>query len=422
MAFRNVVFIWIAVLFLSGPKIRAGSLLQTNDTVAVAGDSTIAQPYVEQYLLMCQPTTVRTMEIADGDQRAVDFLGELPAMVTPFHPTVVSLSTAVGDGCFISLPPLSDQMSDFRRSEASIIEALKKGGVRQVVLTSSPCIDPAHFNRPSVAPDKYAQTLKMLADFDKELAGKESVPYADLYDDMLGVLQKAKAKYGNDLPFEGDDGYHPFASGQLVEAWVLLRALGCDGNIGTITVDYAGKRAAGSPGHDIVSYQDGVVTVKSSRYPFCFTGTVDDVKNGGANAAITTIFPFNDDLNRYMLVVKNLPGVKATVTWGTQSKDFTSADLAKGINLAAEFYNNPFQPAWAKVANAVYIQQNQENFFVNAFLAPIPYWLRDPLGPGAAAGLQEATASGVAYHESLWKQATDSVVPVVHTIKINALP
>ena len=42
-------------------------------------------------------------------------------------------------------------------------------------------------------------------------------------------------------------------------------------------------------------------------------------------------------MNRYLLVVKGIKGSKAKVTWASQTKEFAAADLAKGVNLAAEF-------------------------------------------------------------------------------------
>ena len=54
-----------------------------------------------------------------------------------------------------------------------------------------------------------------------------------------------------------------------------LKALGCDGAIGTITVDLAGGTATGGDGQKILSCQNGSVDIESTRYPFCLTGSFD---------------------------------------------------------------------------------------------------------------------------------------------------
>ena len=61
--------------------------------------------------------------------------------------------------------------------------------------------------------------------------------------------------------FGGPDGVHPRLNGHLVMAYAFLKALGCDGNIGTITVQGDLNQATGSPGQQIVSCQGGTVTV-----------------------------------------------------------------------------------------------------------------------------------------------------------------
>src|SRR5206468_7534137 len=164
---------------------------------------------------------------------------------------------------------------------------------------------------------------------------------------MLDVMTKAKAKYGEDYAIAGaKDGVHPDANGHLVMAYAFLKALGCDGNIGTITIDLAGNRADATDGHKIVSAKDGVVEIESTRYPFCVGG---DPKDLNATAGIIEFFPFNQDLNRLMLVVTNPGAEKIKVTWGATSKEYPAAELAKGINLAADFPANPFGEPFKKV-------------------------------------------------------------------------
>ena len=70
---------------------------------------------------------------------------------------------------------------------------------------------------------------------------------------MIDAMTKAKAKYGEDYPVGGGDGVHPDANGQLVMAYAFLKALGFDGNIGTITVDLAADKAEATDGHKVVS-------------------------------------------------------------------------------------------------------------------------------------------------------------------------
>ena len=73
-----------------------------------------------------------------------------------------------------------------------------------------------------------------------------------------------------------------------------------------------------------------------------------------------TLIPFNDDLNRLTLKVKTATPGMYEVSWGESSSSFSSDELAAGINLAAEFPENPFCDAFDRVSEAVYKKQAYE--------------------------------------------------------------
>src|SRR5262249_7606071 len=163
--------------------------------------------------------------------------------------------------------------------------------------------------------------------------------------------------FGAKYHVAGGDGVHPAANGHLVMAYAFLKALGFDGNIGTITVDLGSGKAEGTEGHNVVSASGGEVVVESRRYPFCFYG--DNGNDPNSTRPILQFVPFNQDLNRFTLIVKGASG-PVKVTWGERSKQFEAEQLAKGINLAAEFLDNPFSIPFASVNKEVQAQQNYE--------------------------------------------------------------
>ena len=114
---------------------------------------------------------------------------------------------------------------------------------------------------------------------------------------------------------------------------------------------------------------DGKVEIESSRYPFCFSG---DPKSTGATTGMIEFVPFNEELNRFTLVVENAPADKCKVTWGKSSKEFSKEQLAKGINLAAEFIDNPFSEPFRKVEAAVREQQKYETPLVKSVVTKLP--------------------------------------------------
>jgi hypothetical protein len=75
------------------------------------------------------------------------------------------------------------------------------------------------------------------------------------------------------------------------------------------------------------------------------------------------------------MVVKNLCGESANVTWGKETKVFTKTDLEKGINLAAEFIDNPFSPSFLKVDSAIGAKQNFQTFMIKGQINSYPNFL-----------------------------------------------
>src|ERR1051326_1456674 len=142
---------------------------------------------------------------------------------------------------------------------------------------------------------------------------------------MLRQEYFAKDKYGKEYAVPGKDGVHPGWAGQLVMAYAFLKGLGLDGEIGTYTVDLAHNNATVSKGHELLSFKDGSAEIKSVRYPFCAAGG-DVTKDDNIRSGMTLV-PFNEDLNRLMLAVKNPSAAKYRVTWGGATKSFSSEQL-----------------------------------------------------------------------------------------------
>jgi lysophospholipase L1-like esterase len=402
---------------------RADFLVQPNDVVGVCGDSITEQhlysAFIEDYLLMCQPTAgQKIVQFGWSGEQAPAFLARLGTDVFPFKPTVVTTCYGMNDGHY---GPINDAIAKtYRDAQTGIVEALKKNGVHAIVLGSAKCVDSYTYHGHNVAEAAvYNQTLGALADIDKDIAAQEGVVYADVYGITLDTMKKAKAKFGDPYVFAGGDGVHPGPNGHLVMAYAFLKALGCDGNIGTITVEPGLAQAEATNGHEIVSCANGTVTVKSTRYPFCFTGTLDST-DPGSTAAVTQFFPFNDDLNRFTLVVKGLTSAKAKVTWGATTTEYTADQLAKGVNLAADFLQNPFVEQFTKVNDAVRQQEAQETTLSKVLMHNAP--TLGAVAPGAPDLLKQAIAQGMTQHDALYQNAADLVVPITHTITIEPEP
>jgi lysophospholipase L1-like esterase len=396
----------------------ASSSLQAGDFTVICGDSITEQKlysvFIEDYLLMCRPAAnLQAVQLGWGGEGALSFARRMKSDALPFKPTVATIFYGMNDGGYTASDPV--RLKLFRDGMNSIVSTFKENGVRTIVAGTPGVVDADMFKRANSSAEIYNSTLAELGKISREIATEQNVIFADVHSLMLDVMAKTKAKYGNKYHLAGPDGVHPAANGHLVIAYAFLKALGCSGDIGTITFDFVANSATADPEQKILSAANGEIQVESTRYPFCFYGV--DPANPGSTRGVLEFLPFNQDLNRYLLVVKNANNEKLKITWGNQSKIFPAAELAKGINLAAEFLDNPFSAKFAEVETAIRQQQTIETPYarINGQLALVAQSL-----PGEQLAFDQFKQNLISLDEKLRQQAVAAVTPLTHTIKVEA--
>jgi len=391
--------------------------LKPGDYVAVCGDSITEQKlyslFIEDYLLMCQPEpNLSVSQFGWSGETSWGFLDRVKNDVLPFQPTVATTCYGMNDGAYAALTPeIADK---YRKTMQGIVDTLKAGGVRFIVVGGPGAVDFDTFKRTNVTAEVYNKTLADLSAIAKEIAEKNRTAFADVHGAMIEAMKLAKQKYGNTYAVAGpSDGVHPAPNGHVVMAYAFLKALGCSGDIGTITYDAALQGASASTGHKVLSASQGNVEVESSKYPFCFYGEPSEPY---ATSGIIEFTPFNQDLNRFMLVVKNAKAPKYKVTWGADSKEFSAEQLAKGINLAAEFIDNPFSGAFAAGETAIKAQQTFETPATKVMMHSLLEWRKNY--PEEEAQYARFAEKVLKTDEQLRAASRAAIVPVKHTIVI----
>jgi len=120
-------------------------------------------------------------------------------------------------------------------------------------------------------------------------------------------------------------------------------------------------------------------------------------------------------------VVKNLDGEKGKVTWGAGSKTFTKAELEAGINLAAEFLDNPFVESFRKVEGMIAQKQNFETVMIKQTINSFPRLL-DATGKDKQleASLEALRGQLFETQQKLGGSVRTAMTPVKHTITVVA--
>lgn len=395
----------------------ADLLLQPKDQVAVIGDSITEQRlyslYIEDYLLMCQPTNgLRVTQFGWGGETAPGFAHRMANDMLRFKVSAATTCFGMNDGRYA--PMTANTAKAYRDGQVSIVKQLKEAGVRCIVVGSPGCVDADTFGGHS--PDKakmYNETLAGLRDIARDVAKEQGVAFANVFDPMIEAMGKAKAKYGAGYHVAGGDGVHPDSNGHLVMAYAFLTALGVDGNIGSITVDLAQGKATASDGHKVVASSGGTIELESTRYPFCF---FDDPAKTSSTRGIIEFIPFNEKLNRLTLTVQGATAPSYKVTWGSTSREFTAQQLTAGINLAAEFLDNPFCEPFHQVEAKIAEQQAREVNWIKNLLHDIPAYKE--VAPNETDSLEAVAAAIVAEDQKAREASAAAVVPVKHALKI----
>ncbi len=380
--------------------------LKKNDRLAICGDSITEQKMysriMETYLTVCAPElNVSVRQFGWGGERATGFLARMTNDCLRFKPTIATTCYGMNDHEY---RPYEDRIGNvYREKSTAIVEAFKAHGAR-VVLGSPGCVG----EKKKWSKDALNLNLCNLRNIDVAIAQKEKVGFADVFWPMLTAGFEAEKRYGADYAIAGKDAVHPGWAGHLIMAYAFLQALHLDGEIGTFTVDLKSNKAKVSKGHELLSSRDGTIAIKSSRYPFIL-GDGDPTKDDNIRSGATLV-PFNQELNRFTLVVKRPQAAAYQVAWGDEQKVFSAEQLQRGINLAAEFNRNPFSDAFKTVDAAVAAKQEFETRQIKKTFR----------GPEAKADMEGVVASTERERSALVSAIRTAFVPVTHTLKLTA--
>ncbi len=363
-----------------------GLLLKPGDRLAICGDSiTEQQKYsrlIEDYLTACMPQLkVTVRQFGWGGERADGFLARMTNDCLRFKPTIATTSYGMNDHGY---QPYKDSIGEaYRSNMLAVVEAFKAHSVRVVLGSPGTIAKIPWWEAGKYQVGDLNQNLGRLRNIDVEIARQENVNFADIYMPLLSGGAAARQKYGEKYELNGNDGIHPDWAGHIIMAYAFLKGLGVDGEIADFNLDLANNKLRVSAGHKLLSAKDGVFTICSSRYPFCSGAPLgmaadwyptigfNSITNSDSIRSGMTLVPFNQDLNRFMLTVKNTKADKYRVSWGDQSRVFTAEELSQGINLAAEFEDNPFCTRFAMIDAAVAGKQAFETREVkNLFRVP----------------------------------------------------
>jgi lysophospholipase L1-like esterase len=387
--------------------------LKEGDRLAIIGDSITEQKQysriIETYLTVALPELkITARQYGWSGETAEGFKKRMKQDCLRFQPTIATLCYGMNDHRY---KPYDEKVAAwYRDNYGTVAKTLKEAGARVVIGSPGPVGKMPHWVKSATGTvEDLNLNLCALRNIDIELAKEHGVRFADVFWPMFTGFYAAKEKYGAGYEVPGSDGVHPDWAGQTLMAYAFLTALGCDGAIGTVTVDLATNSATATTGHQVTKAGADGIALTSTRYPFCATGAPD--KHNSIRSGMTLV-PFMQRLSRFTLVARGGSAAKYAVTWGSEAKTYTAEQLAAGVNLADDFHVNPFTGAFKKVDEAVAKKQAYETEQIK----------KQFHGAAGKADIEKTVAETEAIRTPLANAIAAAMVPVEHVIRIAPVP
>ena len=252
--------------------------------------------------------------------------------VIRYKPTVMTIMLGMNDGRYRAF----DQaiFDTYTKGYDHLLEVMKKAApeLRLTLIQPSPYDDVTR--APSFA-GGYNAVLLRFSDHLKAIAEKSGAVVADLNRPLVAVLEKAKLTDEKGAQAIVPDRVHPGWGGHLIMGESLLKAWGAPAVVSTVSIDgrsgklvSASRTAVSGLSADTVGYhwqQNDEALPMPLPVPSSLPGLMLAVKSSD----------FEESMNRQMLEVKNAKAAKYLLKInGLSVGEFTSAQLAEGINLA----------------------------------------------------------------------------------------
>jgi len=342
-----IAFLVLGVFWTQVGTLRADYALQDGDVVVFLGDSiTAARTYgkiVENYTLLRYPQRrVRFHNAGWGGDTAAGGLARLERDVWTQQPTVLIVAYGTND---IGWGALADEAHKQRylQSLRGIVEQSQARKVRVYL-----CSAAVTAQDPETSEDSF---LQKMCDEGMALARELGERSIDVQRTMREIQKRAiavhralnkkedpageKAKHALHVA----DGVHLNDLGQLAMAFAILKGLDAPADVSSLTLDAPSAKVVSAVGCEVSELQ-----WKDGQLSFVRLDEGRPINFGLFGALQFASVPIPDQLNRYLLTIKNLaPGKYQVRAEERLIGTFTAQQLAQGLNISS-LTPNAWQP------------------------------------------------------------------------------
>lgn len=342
----------LLLCFLPVVARSADFAIRDGDTVVFLGDSiTAARQYskiIENYTLLRFPERkVRFINAGHGGETVKGSLARLDKDVFGRGATLVTVAYGVNDIGW-GMKADAAHKREYLDAVGELVDRCQKRGVRVFICSAAITAE---------NPDKAEQGfLQKMCDEGLALAKAKAAGTINVQRSMREVQRRvlaANAKQPDakkQTRMHVEDGIHLNELGQMAMAFAILKGLGAPADVSAATIDARETNA-------VTTESCRISEIERTADGIAFTRTDERLPLNLAPLWMLHSFyiPIGEQLNRYLLTVKNLPGGQYQVTAGERPLGKWNAEaLARGINIASAT-SDPWQPGglWDAQAQAV---------------------------------------------------------------------
>ncbi len=323
----------LIILTLITLSAQAEFAIRDGDTVVFLGDSiTAARQYskiIEDYTLLRFPKRhVRFINAGKGGETAKGSLERLDEAVFAQGATLLTVAYGVND---IGWGMRADEThkKEYLDAIGELIDRCQKHRVRVFICSAAITAE-----NPDTAENGF---LQKMCDEGMALAKAKGEGAIDVQRKMREAQRRVVAANAKEpdkskqARMHVDDGVHLNDLGQFAMAWAILKGLGAPAEVSAVTVDAAKLSVVSSEACKVSG-------IHRTSDELTFTRVDESLPLNLQPLWMLHGFyiPIGDDLNRYMLTIRNLPEGKYEITAGGRALGVWSAsDLGRGVNIAS---------------------------------------------------------------------------------------
>ena len=371
------IFLLLSLIYVSSGFLQAQTVIprfEKGERVVFIGNSITHGGHYHSFIWLYYMTRfpnkpITIMNAGIGGESAWDMKDRLDDDVFDRKPTYVTLTFGMNDTGYdiymkdnareLSEQRIAKSLESYREIEGRL---LNKNKVTKVLIGGSPYDETSKFNN-FILHDKNDAILKII-DAQRASAKKNGWGFVDFNEPMQEISRKEQ-ETDSTFTFCRIDRIHPDNDGQMVMAYLFLKAQGLAGNeVSSVSIDAYHSSIVAHKNCKISKLKKNGADLTFDYLAYALPYPLDSISRHGwgdkrSQRDAMHLVPFMEEFNQERFQVTNLEKGMYRLTIDNQFiNELSSEELADGINLA----DYPNTPQYQQATKIMYL--NEERFEV----------------------------------------------------------